>query len=178
MFINKKIFIDLVIMLIVLVGFWVGWKLRSGEGPGGEKPVACTMEAKLCSDGSSIGRVPPKCDFAACPKEDLIVVESPRAYEEISSPFLIKGKARGSWFFEADFLIKLLDENGNLLATAIAQAQGDWMTTDFVPFEAKLTFSAPAAKKGFLVFEKDNPSGLPEHADELRVPIEFNPGQY
>ena len=33
-----------------------------------ETPVACTMDAKECSDGSYVGRVPPKCDFAACPE--------------------------------------------------------------------------------------------------------------
>lgn len=29
--------------------------------------VACTMEAKVCPDGSSVGRSGPKCEFAACP---------------------------------------------------------------------------------------------------------------
>lgn len=36
--------------------------------------VACPMDAKLCSDGSYVGRIPPDCDFAACPKEDLVNV--------------------------------------------------------------------------------------------------------
>ncbi len=31
--------------------------------------VACTLEAKLCSDGSYVGRVGPKCEFAACPNK-------------------------------------------------------------------------------------------------------------
>lgn len=30
--------------------------------------VVCTMEAKLCPDGSYVGRVPPDCDFAPCPE--------------------------------------------------------------------------------------------------------------
>lgn len=30
--------------------------------------VACTQEAKLCPDGSSVGRTGPKCEFQACPK--------------------------------------------------------------------------------------------------------------
>jgi hypothetical protein len=34
---------------------------------GGSGQVACTMEAKICSDGSSVGRSGPKCEFAACP---------------------------------------------------------------------------------------------------------------
>lgn len=29
--------------------------------------VACTLEAKLCPDGSSVGRIPPTCEFASCP---------------------------------------------------------------------------------------------------------------
>ena len=29
--------------------------------------TACTTDAKLCPDGSSVGRVRPKCDFADCP---------------------------------------------------------------------------------------------------------------
>lgn len=28
---------------------------------------ACTEEAKLCPDGTSVGRAPPQCDFAPCP---------------------------------------------------------------------------------------------------------------
>lgn len=31
------------------------------------KPAACTMEAKICPDGSSVGRTGPKCEFAPCP---------------------------------------------------------------------------------------------------------------
>lgn len=32
-------------------------------------PVACTMEAKICPDGSSVGRSGPNCEFAPCPGE-------------------------------------------------------------------------------------------------------------
>ncbi|MCX6771256.1 MAG: hypothetical protein NTX79_04330 [Candidatus Micrarchaeota archaeon] len=30
-------------------------------------PRACTMEAKICPDGSAVGRQGPNCEFAACP---------------------------------------------------------------------------------------------------------------
>jgi len=35
-----------------------------------DKPIPCTEEAKLCPDGSYVGRVPPSCEFAECPKEN------------------------------------------------------------------------------------------------------------
>ncbi len=31
------------------------------------EPVACSMEAKLCPDGSAVSRQGPNCEFAACP---------------------------------------------------------------------------------------------------------------
>lgn len=106
-------------------------------------------------------------------KTDLIQVTNPRPNQVISSPLLVTGKARGNWYFEASFPIKLLDANGKELAITPAEAQSEWMTTDFVPFRVELKFDTPATAVGILVLEKDNPSGLPEHADELRIPIRF-----
>jgi hypothetical protein len=35
-----------------------------------EQPKACTMEAKLCPDGTAVGRTLPNCEFAPCPAVD------------------------------------------------------------------------------------------------------------
>ncbi len=39
--------------------------LMNNEG----EMMACTLEAKECSDGSFVGRVAPDCEFEACPNE-------------------------------------------------------------------------------------------------------------
>jgi len=106
-------------------------------------------------------------------KIDIIRIDSPRPNQVISSPLIIQGEARGTWFFEGDFPVYLLDDNGKELKIGIARAESDWMTEDFVPFEAKIEFQQPKTKPGILVFKKDNPSGLPEHDDELRMPVRF-----
>jgi len=108
-------------------------------------------------------------------EEAMIQVFSPTVDAVVGSPLTVTGKARGNWYFEASFPIRLFDANGKELAVAIAQAQGEWMTTDFVPFQTTLTFTNPTTSTGTLVLEKDNPSGLPQHAGELRVPVKFNP---
>jgi len=54
-------------------------------------------------------------------------------------------------------------------------AKSDWMTENFVPFEANLPFFIEKEQKGTLVLEKDNPSDLPEYRDEIRVPIILSP---
>lgn len=42
----------------------------ANSGPTANPPVyACTMEAKICPDGSAVGRSGPKCEFTACPGE-------------------------------------------------------------------------------------------------------------
>ena len=106
-------------------------------------------------------------------KTDLICVSAPRPNQTISSPLVLEGEARGVWFFEASFPARLFDDDGNEIPVAIAQAQGEWMTEDFVPFLATLEFETPDTEQGMLVFEKDNPSGLPEYADQLSMPVYF-----
>ncbi len=106
-------------------------------------------------------------------KTDLIRIDYPRPNQPISSPLYISGEARGSWFFEASFPVKLLDKNDNLLATGIAQAQDEWMTENFVPFTATLEFDSNDFQSGILILVKDNPSGLPENDDQLIVPVKF-----
>lgn len=107
-------------------------------------------------------------------KSNLIRVSNPRPNQIIQSPLAIDGEARGFWFFEASFPVKILNERGEVVVQGLAQAQGDWMTENFVQFRAELVFPAPSTEKGNLVLEKDNPSGLPEHVDELRIPIRFS----
>ncbi len=42
-------------------------RFSSAAAKGGEITVACTQEAKLCPDGSYVGRTGPNCEFAQCP---------------------------------------------------------------------------------------------------------------
>lgn len=179
-----------------------------------ETVVACTMDAKICPDGNTVGRVPPTCEFALCPltepvpvitpistdpirdaivaHADLIVLETPTAYATITSPVILTGKARGTWYFEGSFPIVIIAEDGAVLGEGYATAESEWMTEDFVPFSATTTFSMPSTTPpmpdieigtttstttkvftGSIVLKKDNPSGLPENDDSLIIPVQF-----
>ncbi|PIR59699.1 MAG: hypothetical protein COU68_04200, partial [Candidatus Pacebacteria bacterium CG10_big_fil_rev_8_21_14_0_10_45_6] len=105
--------------------------------------------------------------------DDLIRVTTPQTDAAVASPLTVTGEARGTWYFEADFPVELLDAAGVVIAQGIAQAQGSWMTEEFVPFEVTLTFDTPTNDNGTLVFKKNNPSGLPENDNELRLPVIF-----
>jgi hypothetical protein len=107
-------------------------------------------------------------------KEDLIVVSNVVANQILESPLTIEGSARGLWYFEASFPVELLDGNGKRLTIKPAQAQGEWMTIEFVPFSVTLTFVKPTTATGTLILHKDNPSGEPSRDDSLRIPVRFS----
>lgn len=104
---------------------------------------------------------------------DVLTIETPLANSTVTSPLTVQGSARGMFYFEASFPVELQDANHNEIVVAPAQAQEEWMTENFVPFLGTLTFEKPTTKSGFLVFKKDNPSGLPEHDQKFELPIRF-----
>ena len=104
---------------------------------------------------------------------DEIQVELPKADDVISSPLAVKGKVRGFWFFEASMPVSVLDADKKVLAKVPVQAKGEWMTEDFVEFEGQIPFTKSTTPTGFVLFENDNPSGLPENAKSFEVPIRF-----
>ena len=95
-----------------------------------------------------------------------------KANDSISSPLTITGEAR-TWYFEASFPVELLDGAGRRLAIVPAGAQGNWMTTEFVPFKATLQFAPPATAEGTLILRNDNPSDMREKDEIVRLPVRF-----
>lgn len=161
-----------------------------------DNQVVCTADAMQCPDGSFVGRVGPSCEFAACPSvedenqnEEVSVSDNDKANlitanvsvgEVISSPLTLSGEARGQWFFEGSFPIFLTNWDGLIIYEGFASANGEWMTTEFVPFSTSITFTSPYQpgdpdfmKNGTLILKKDNPSDLPELDDALEIPIRF-----
>ena len=101
---------------------------------------------------------------------EMVKITSPLAGATVGKTFTVKGEARGQWYFEASFPVQVRDPNNDLVGSGIAQAEGEWMTTEFVPFSANVVvtnYSGPAT----LVLLKDNPSGLPENEDAVSIPI-------
>lgn len=61
---KKNIIIVIIITLLVV---FFGFLIYETEFADDVTPPACTMEAKLCPDGSTVGRSGPNCEFATCP---------------------------------------------------------------------------------------------------------------
>ncbi len=104
---------------------------------------------------------------------DMIKVTSPLPKAKISSPLSIEGVARGNWYFEASFPISLVDASGTVVASGVGKAEGDWMTTEYVPFTSTLSWTAVKAGSGILILKRDNPSGLKENDASVSIPVRF-----
>lgn len=107
------------------------------------------------------------------PISDLIKVEKPLPNLEVTSPLTVKGKARGYWFFDGIAGLRLEDKDGKVLAESRIIAQDNWTTEDFVPFSGTLKFDATNDERGYLIFERANPSGKSENKKEYRLPVLF-----
>ncbi len=62
---TKRVLIAVIVLFLATASGYFYWRLTRPE------PVACTLDAKQCPDGSWVGRVVPKCEFAVCPAPDM-----------------------------------------------------------------------------------------------------------
>lgn len=177
---KNYVYAGVVLLIVGLIGTGTLFLARQhAEAPA----VACTMEAKVCPDGSAVGRTGPNCEFAPCPEipeapsEEPIVIDAPQSGASITSPVSVSGTARGTWFFEGSAPVSIVDWDGKIIGEGYVTAQGDWMTTEFVPFTGTITYTIDPNTpydRGAIIFKKDNPSGLPEHDDAREIPIVFS----
>lgn len=183
----------LVLLFILLVAGGIGlirllagdedtWLCENGQWvkhgqPSSPAPVVgCGDQPSGISLGAipAVDETPTETATTTEPVEAPVRMDSPLPGGTVTtSPLEVSGSARGWWFFEASFPIELQDSDGNVLGSTIAQAQGEWMTDEFVPFTASLEFTLPETATGTLILKKDNPSGLPENEAEVHLPVSF-----
>ena len=157
----KKIVISLLIIIVITVfaAFIFDWGRNEAMAP--EANLNATTTESLGHYSSSSIDMP-------------IVVTNIKDDQEVTSPIKIEGRARGNWFFEATFPVRLVDAEGNIIASTAARALSDWMTTDFVNFTAELTYNkSTSTGRALIVLSKDNPSDNPEFDQSIFIPVKL-----
>jgi len=170
-----------VLVVLVAAGATAWWALRSGGEP--QSGFAACAKA-----GNPVGEsYPRQCrdanghvftesvtgtTFTSTRGVDVLISE-PRAHGVVSNPIQVKGKVPGSWTFEANFGVELLDAHRKSVATGYASVDGNWMTKKDVTFTALLPFEPPGTSSGYLVLHKANPSDIEGKADSVEIPIRF-----
>lgn len=97
-----------ILSIIIVVAFLgvIGYIFSQSPPEGGQ--VACTKEAKVCPDGSIVGRVGPKCEFAACPVAENTGSESGNNIEYTTKNYK---DSNGEFTFDYNSLFRLATGN-------------------------------------------------------------------
>jgi hypothetical protein len=147
----------------------------SGNQPTQTVTTVPSEQATTTPTSTPTATVAPQTKFTS-EKGVAVTITSPSNMQKLSPCSLgvstLKGHITGSWYFEGSFPVKLLDENGNVVSTLVAQSSGNWMTSNQVNFSAVLTCeTGNCPEKGTIVLEKDDPSGLAANADKISIPF-------
>ncbi|HWH16446.1 MAG TPA: Gmad2 immunoglobulin-like domain-containing protein [Candidatus Paceibacterota bacterium] len=184
----RSLILTLIVIALVGAGLWA-LVLRSDLEPAEDQEALSVLSFADCvaagypvmesyprqcktPDGRTYAEeLPPPEPTYVNASADMIRVTNPTPGAVTGKSFTVKGEARGNWFFEASFPIEVRDAAGNLLTTVVAQADGEWMTTEFVPFTAEVTVDDSFIGEAVLTLKKDNPSGLPENDASMSFPF-------
>jgi hypothetical protein len=93
---RKKI---LYLTILLFVTLYAGFLIRNYIIGNGTDAVMCAMDAMQCPDGSFVGRVGPKCEFATCP-EGVNLEKKVEAYlrENIVALSPVSAVLGGTWY--------------------------------------------------------------------------------
>jgi hypothetical protein len=174
---NTKRILQIIVLILLVAIAWLLWpKLQKRE------PIVSVTDFGSCQQagGQIVDGEPVICKMAdgrtfeeAEHSEPEVILDYPKYGDKVTSPLTVVGKARGTWFFEANLPVTLKDDKGNVLIQKGAMATSDWMTEDYVPFSVTLLFDPKGAEFGVLIIERDNPSGLPEFDSSFAIPVRF-----
>ena len=167
---NKFLAIISAIIILVALILYINQHFFSNKKDQEQKPI---QEKTTTNENKPISV--DKDEYREEAKDDLIRLSSPLKEQIVESPLMIKGEARGTWFFEGSFPIVLTDWDGKIIAETTAKAEGDWMTENYVPFSAELNFTpdTKVSNRGSLILRKDNPSGLAQNDNALEITVLF-----
>ena len=164
----KRNYLIAAIILLAAVGAFFVIQNKNGSGQ-----VACTMEAKMCPDGSAVGRQGPNCEFAPCPgqnEEQEIRASMPQPNDAVGLPLVITGEAR---VFENVFGYRLLNADGKKLLEGYGETKPG-QAGQFGTFELTVNYPDPGTETGTLeIIEFAVKTGLEE--SKMEIPVRFAP---
>ncbi|MBD3362258.1 hypothetical protein GF362_00890 [Candidatus Dojkabacteria bacterium] len=100
---------------------------------------------------------------------------TPFSNDSVSCPFEVKGEIPGYWFFEASFPVGINDQQGNELMRVSAHTDEEWMTDEFVDFEATIDCTFKTKQKVVMTLYKSNVSDKRELDDKIEIPLTIVP---
>jgi hypothetical protein len=148
-----KVILGVVLILVIFGGIYLSTKKKV------DAPVVVVPENNLKILGN---------------KEDLVSF-SLNPGDTVSGILNLSGSVRNAYFSEGNILVKLLDENQNVLKEGHGTATTEWMTVEPISFTASID-STGLKGKGYILIQNDDPSdGEGGPAKKILIPVVFQP---
>lgn len=107
-------------------------------------------------------------------EDKTLILDNFKEGDLLENNAVLQGKIKDNFFFEGSFPIEIRDINNNIIGRSLAKSQTNWMTSDYVEFKTDpITFDKKDNIEGFIIFRKDNPSGLIENDKEIKLKAKF-----
>lgn len=163
---KRRGFAPILIVIIIAAAIVLGGgALYYGKKSSVPKPVACTLEAKQCPDGSYVSRTGPNCEFAACTGvgngvfSGKISIGPICPVERIDVPCPVPPEA----YAAREFLV-LSGDQKQTIASFHADARGNYSVS--LPSG---TYVVVSAKTGIGYMSKDLPSTITIEAGQTTI---------
>ncbi len=97
-----------------------------------DEPVACTADAKICPDGTGVGRVGPNCEFATCPEAKIT------SYEEcVEAGYPMIKTYPAKCIADGESFTQIIEEDPDLMTPGTTctdeQKQAEMCTMQYAP---------------------------------------------
>jgi hypothetical protein len=159
---NKKLYVVVLSIFIIMTGFIVGHIIRSDNFQSvisSNNNLANTHNLSENIRPSVMGDKSNLVSFSILPGSKVYGIKSYR------------GSVKGGYFFEGNILINVLGLDKQVLKNSNAMATSEWMTAGPVKFEGNIDFTNLPKGPAYVEIHNDNASGLPENDKSILIPI-------
>lgn len=105
---NTYIILGIIMLITAIVLSFSTPKIEPQNPPDtSNDPIACTMDAKICPDGSAVGRTGPRCEFAACPNTPPIA----NTMSEFNKPITLAINEHVAFYDGLTFTVKEINDS-------------------------------------------------------------------
>jgi hypothetical protein len=163
---NLPLWIIIVLLLLV-----IGVMFTNNGSKNATTAVSSSSHATTSIRSTASGQVSTNTSSSTVPLSARVTVLFPKSGAVVGRTFAIAGSAPGGWYFESSFPIQVRDRDDNVIGRGIGKAQTDWMVDTLVAFKSSITLTNTYVGPANLILLRDNPSGLPENADLVTIPI-------
>jgi len=169
-----------VVILALLVVSLLAWRTwREGNIKNVAEEVTNITNVPDSTSDTSQEELPVGPEYYEFTSEKGVVIKLTNFEDKIiinnTNILYVGGQVPGSWLFEAEAPIAIVDKNGQEVLAGHISAE-EWMTTDYVDFTTGTldisSLDPNELDESSFVFKKANASGLPENDDRVTVPIE------